>query len=107
MKVLLAVDDSTDSKAAAEFLQRIQFPAESALYLLHVNPLDEWLRLGTSGRSMRMVEQISSIRAEAATKMQTVLSHIEETFWSSSFAVHLEEILWPFVYLCWARPKNP
>jgi nucleotide-binding universal stress UspA family protein len=58
------------------------------LYLFHVNPLDEWLRLGTSGRSMRMVEQISSIRAEAATKMQTVLSHMEETFRSSSLAVH-------------------
>jgi len=88
MNVLLAVDDSTDSKAVAQFLQRIQFPAESALYLLHVNPLDEWLRLGTSGRSMRMVEQISSIRAEAATKMQTVLSHMEETFRSSSLVVH-------------------
>jgi nucleotide-binding universal stress UspA family protein len=88
MNVLLAVDDSTDSKAAAQFLQRIQFPAASALYLLHVNPLDEWLRLGTSRRSLRMVEQISSIRAEAATKMQTVLSHMEETFRSSSLAVH-------------------
>lgn len=36
MNVLLAVDNSPDSKAAAQFLQRIQFPAESALYLLHV-----------------------------------------------------------------------
>lgn len=88
MNVLLAVDDSTDSQAAAQLLQRIQFPAESVLYLLHVNPLDEWLRLGTSGRSLHMVEQISSIRAEAATKMQTVLSHIEETFRSSSFVIH-------------------
>ena len=88
MNVLLAVDDSTDSKTAAQFLQRIQFPAESELYLLHVNPLDEWLRLGTSGRSLRMVEQISRIRAEAATKMRNVLSQMEETFRSSSLDVH-------------------
>ncbi len=88
MNVLLAVDDSTDSKTAAQFLQRIQFPAESELYLLHVNPLDEWLRLGTSGRSLRMVEQISRIRLEAATKMRNVLSQMEETFRSSNLAVH-------------------
>jgi nucleotide-binding universal stress UspA family protein len=88
MKVLLAVDDSPDSKAAAHFLQRIQFPAETALYLLHVNPLDEWLRLGTSGRSLRMVEQISSIRAEADTKMRNVLSLMEESFRKSGLAVH-------------------
>ncbi len=88
MNVLLAVDDSTDSKTAAQFLQRIQFPANSTLYLLHVNPLDEWLRLGTSGRSLRMVEKISSVRAETATKMGNVLSHMEETFRSSSLTVH-------------------
>lgn len=88
MNVLLTVDDSPDSKAAAQFLQRIQFPAESVLYLLHVNPLDEWLRLGTSGRSLRMVEQISRIRAEAATNMRIVLSQMEETFQSSGLAVH-------------------
>jgi len=89
MNLLLAVDDSTYSKAAAEFLQRIQFPAGSALYLLHVNPLDEWLRLGTSGRSLRMVEQISRIRAEAATRMEHVLNQMEETFRShSSLSVH-------------------
>jgi nucleotide-binding universal stress UspA family protein len=82
------VDDSLDSKAAAQFLQRIQFPAESVLYLLHVNPLDEWLRVGTAGRSLRRVEQITRIRAEAATKMQNILSHMEETFRSSSLAVH-------------------
>lgn len=88
MNVLLAVDDSPNSKAAAQFLQRIQFPGESALYLLYVNPLEDWLRLGTSGRSLRMVEKISRIRAEAATKMRSVLSHMEETFRSSNLAVH-------------------
>lgn len=88
MNVLLGVDDSPNSKTAAQLLQRIQFPAESVLYLLHVNPLDEWLRLGTSGRSLRMVEQIRSIRAEAATRMGNVLNHMEETFRSSSLAVH-------------------
>ncbi len=88
MKVLLAVDDSADSKAAVHFLQRIQFPAKTTLYLLHVNPLDEWLRLGTSGRSLRIVEQISRIRAEAATKMQSILTHMEEPFRNSNLAVH-------------------
>lgn len=89
MNLLLAVDDSTDSKAVAQLLQRIQFPPESVLYLLHVNPVDEWLRLGTSERSLRMVEQINSIRAEAATKMRKVLSQMEETFRSnSSLLVH-------------------
>ena len=88
MKVLLAVDDSPDSKAAVHFLQRIQFPAESSLYLLHVNPLDEWLRLGTSGRSLRIVEQISRIREEADTKMRSILNHMEDTFRSSNLAVH-------------------
>ncbi len=88
MKVLLAVDDSADSKAAVHFLQRIQLPAKTTLYLLHVNPLDEWLRLGTSGRSLRIVEQISRIRAEAATKMQGMLTHMEEPFRNSNLAVH-------------------
>ncbi len=89
MNVLLTVDDSTDSKAASQFLQRIQFPTESVLYLLHVNPLDEWLRLGTSGRSLRMVEQINSIRAQAAIKMRNVLSQMKEIFQKSNFDVHL------------------
>lgn len=89
MNVLLAVDESTDSKVATQLLQRIQFPAESVLYLLHVNPLDECLRLGTSGRSIHIVEQISSIRTEAATKMKNILKHIEETFRdNSSLSVH-------------------
>ena len=88
MNLLLAVDDSTDSKAAAEILRRIQFPAESVLYLLHVNPLDEWLRLGISGRSLYTVEQVNRIRADAATKMQNVLSRMEETFRSSNLVVH-------------------
>ena len=88
MNVLLAVDDSPDSKAAAHFLQRIEFPTKSTLYLLHVNPLDEWHRLGTSGRSLRMVEQISRIRAEADTKMRDILKHMEDTFRSSNLAVH-------------------
>lgn len=88
MNVLLTVDDSPDSKAAAQFLRRIQFPAKSVLYLLHVNPLDEWLRLGTSGRSLRMLKQIDRLRAEAATKMQNVLRKMEETFLNSDLAIH-------------------
>jgi len=88
MNVLLAVDDSTDSKAAAQILQRIQFPAESVLYLLHVNPLDEWLRLGISGRSLHTVEQINRMREDVAKKMRSVLNHLEETFRSSGIAVH-------------------
>ncbi len=88
MNLLLAVDDSTDSIAAAQFLQRIRFPAKSVIYLLHVNPLDEWLRLGTSGRSLRVVEQINRMRADAATKMQHVLSQMEKTFRSLNLDVH-------------------
>ncbi len=88
MKILLAVDDSPDSQAAAHFLQRIQFPAKSTLYLLHVNPLDEWSKLGTSGRTQRTVEKISHIRAAAETNMRNILKHMEDTFRSSSLTVH-------------------
>lgn len=88
MNVLLAVDESCDVKAAAQFLSRIQFPADSDLYLLHVNPLDEWLRSDTSGRSLHMVEHINRSRAAAADRMRHVLSQMENTFYTSSLTVH-------------------
>ncbi len=88
MNILLAVDNSPDSQAAAHFLQQIQFPAKSTLYLLHVNPLDEWLRLGTAGRTRRMVEQISRIRSAADAKMRNILNKMEDTFRSSNLTVH-------------------
>ncbi len=88
MNVLLAVDESCNFKAAAQILSQIQLPADSNLYLLHVNPLDEWLRLGTTGRSLRMIEQINMSRAAACTKMRHVLSQMEKTFLKPSLAVH-------------------
>ena len=88
MNVLLTVDESCDFRAAAQFLSRIQLPADSDLYLLHVNPLDEWLRLGTSGRSLHMVEQINMSRAASATKMRHVLSQMENAFLKPSLTVH-------------------
>jgi nucleotide-binding universal stress UspA family protein len=88
MNVLLTVDESCDFKAASQFLSRIQLPADSDLYLLHVNPLDEWLRLGTSGHSLHIVEQINLSRAAAAAKMRHVLSQMENAFLKPSLAVH-------------------
>lgn len=88
MNVLLAVDESCDIRAAAQILSRIQLPADSDLYLLHVNALDEWLRLGTAGRSLRIVEQINMSRAASSTKMRSVLSQMEDTFLKPSLAVH-------------------
>ena len=88
MNVLLAVDESCDVRAAAQVLSRLQLPADSDLYLLHVNPLDEWLRLGTSGRSLHMVEHINMSRAAAATRMRHALSQMEDTFLKPGIAVH-------------------
>ncbi len=88
MNVLLAVDESCDFRAAAQFLSRIQLPTDSDLYLLHVNALDEWLRLGTAGRSLHIVEQIKMSRAAAAAKMRHVLSQMEHAFLKPSLAVH-------------------
>jgi nucleotide-binding universal stress UspA family protein len=88
MNVLLAVDESCNCKAAAQILSQIQLPVDSDLYLLHVNPLDEWLRLGTAGHSLHIVEQINTSRATAADRMRDVLSQMENTFVKPGLAVH-------------------
>ena len=88
MNVLLAVDESSDVKGAAQVLSRLQLPADSNLYLLHVNPLDEWLRLGTAGHSLHIVEQINTSRAAAADRMRDALSQMENTFLKPGLAVH-------------------
>lgn len=88
MNVLLAMDESGDCRAAAQLLSRIQLPPNSDIYLLHVNPLDEWLRLGTSGRSLRMVEQINTSRAAAADRMRDALSQMENMFLKPGITVH-------------------
>jgi nucleotide-binding universal stress UspA family protein len=50
MKLLLAIDQSQDSKVAINLLQKIKWPAGSTLVMLHVTTIDEEMTAASSSR---------------------------------------------------------
>ena len=51
MRMLLAIDQSKDSKAAIQLLQKLKWPAGSTLIMLHVMTLDDEMTAASSSRS--------------------------------------------------------
>jgi nucleotide-binding universal stress UspA family protein len=50
MKLLLAIDQSKDSKAAINLLQKVKWPAGSTLIMLHVTTIDDEMTAPSSSR---------------------------------------------------------
>ncbi|WP_447980039.1 universal stress protein [Candidatus Nitrospira bockiana] len=67
MKVLLAVDQSPHSRAAARFLQRVPLPAGSVVHCLHVVEL---LHVPARWLSARAEQDLARLRAEATRQAE-------------------------------------
>lgn len=80
MKVLIAVDDSPESQAAVNLLQRIQLPGKSSVFLLHVLEPSQWAE-GIEGKSMIHLRSIlSSAKSKEAEKAWQFINKLCESF---------------------------
>ena len=80
MKILLAVDNSPQSQAAANLLQCIQFPAGSKLFLLYVLEAQP-CREGQEDHTKRQYQTIlSSARSHEEIEAKKVLSRLAESY---------------------------
>ena len=87
MNVLLAVDNSSESKTAISLLQSIQLPVNSALFLLHVLEPKQWAE-GIEGKSMIHLRSIlSSAKSKEVEKGWQYIHKVAESFQMAKLAV--------------------
>lgn len=80
MKVLLAVDQSRNSLAAARWVQALSLPAGSVLYLMHVFELKQWPEWPLFGNAQEFQEKLLPLRAKATVKAQRFITRMAESF---------------------------
>ena len=90
MNVLLAVDQSRNSSAAAQFVKAFGLPARSTLYLLRVIEPQERLpgpdHLLSEAQPLR--EEISSFRQQTMEKAQQLVNRLAASFHAQDLEVH-------------------
>ena len=87
MNVLLAVDNSSESKAAVSLLQSIQLPVDSSLFLLQVIEPKQWAE-GIEGKSMIHLRSIlSSAKSKEVDKAWQFMNKLGETFRNPKLSV--------------------
>lgn len=87
MRILLAVDRSSVSKASAQFLRTLKFPPGSELYILHVLSLDQ-VDESVLGDSLSVPEQIDVIRGQLTVAGEKLLAQTAELFHDAPVTVH-------------------
>lgn len=81
MKILLAVDQSRNSLAAARWVQELPFPTGSHLYLMHVFELKQWPEWPLFGDAQEFQEKLLPLRAKATAKAQRFITRMAESFY--------------------------
>ncbi|RMH36009.1 MAG: universal stress protein [Nitrospirae bacterium] len=89
MRILLAVDRSSVSKASAQFLRALIFPPGSELYILHVLSLDQ-IDESVLGDSLSVPEQIDVVRGRLTVAGEQLLTQTAELFRDFPIALHTE-----------------
>ena len=80
MKVLLTVDNSSESKAAISLLHNIRLPVNSSLFLLHVLEPKQWAE-GIEGKSMIHLRSIlSSAKSQELEKAWQYMNKVTANF---------------------------
>lgn len=75
MKIVLGVDFSRDSKTAIRFLSGIRFPANSELFLVHVDSGYEALQIG---HSLQVEESLDTLHSKAIDRSRRNLEKIRD-----------------------------
>ena len=84
MRMLLAIDQSKDSKAAIQLLQKLKWPAGSTLIMLHVMTLDDEMTAASSSRSHKKKLADSG---EPPLPVHSELHRLEKQFASETLQV--------------------
>ncbi len=84
MRMLLAIDQSKDSKVAINLLQKIKWPAGSALIMLHVMTVDDEIKL--TGSSRLHTKQLGDSR-KPLIRVHSELHRLEKQFSSETLQV--------------------
>ncbi|MDH5562655.1 MAG: universal stress protein [Nitrospirota bacterium] len=84
MRMLLAIDQSKDSKAAITLLQKMQWPAGSTLILLHVTTIDD---RPVPTESSRLSRKKSGDAEEPLARVQSELQRLEQLLGSDTLQV--------------------
>ena len=84
MKILLAVDQSKDSKVAINLLRQLEWPAGSSLLLLHVTTIDEEKRLASTRPGKN---ENSGVTEKVIPNIHPVFRRVEKLLASESLKV--------------------
>ena len=87
MNILLAFDNSPQSQAAANLLQRIQFPAGSKLFLLYVLEAQPCREGQEDNTKLQYQTILSSARSNEEIEARKVLSRVAESCWNTKLKV--------------------
>jgi nucleotide-binding universal stress UspA family protein len=85
MRILLAIDQSKDSKVAINLLQKLKWPAGSTLILLHVTTIDEDM---TAGSSSRLHKKTLDDSRKPPLAVHSELHRLESQFASETLQIH-------------------
>ncbi|GJL64856.1 MAG: hypothetical protein NPIRA04_35100 [Nitrospirales bacterium] len=79
MKILLAVDQSRNSLAAAHWLQGLHIPASSVVYLLDIVEIKQWPEWSTLDDARQFCDKIDAVREKVTTKARRFISRLAES----------------------------
>ena len=87
MNVLLALDTSLHSQAAANLIRTIQFPVKTNLYPLIVLEPKQWMDDLAGKHKLHLQSRLSSARAKETTEGRQFLNAQSETLWNSRLSI--------------------
>jgi len=79
MKILLAADQSRNSIAAAHWVQELQWPASSVVYLLDVVEITQWPEWSTVDDARLFCDKIAAIRGKVTSKARRFMSRLADS----------------------------
>ena len=88
MNVLFATDQSSHSRAAAKFLQKITFPVDSKLFVLYVNTVGQSPKLRKPSKLDQEAKRMSNLAGEVRKKALQHLNSLEKSFQNSKLNIH-------------------
>ncbi len=88
MKILLALDQSTNSMSAAKFLRTFPVPPDSSVYLFHVTETPKVAGFSKDYDIPHLEQQIATMRMNMKEKAFVYLSKVQRLYQSQGFSMH-------------------